>query len=109
MQWLGRYCERSKVHYLALQSFNVSYVVNVASVKLKRTNKDIMRNAHIQKQLILAAIDCCDARSKSKNKKCDHCLVASAQLTWTYQLVALLCIQLAVFLSKRMKQSSTML
>uniref|UniRef100_A0A7S3G9A4 SAM-dependent MTase RsmB/NOP-type domain-containing protein n=1 Tax=Palpitomonas bilix TaxID=652834 RepID=A0A7S3G9A4_9EUKA len=35
------------------------------SVKLKRTNKDILRNSHIQKQLILAAIDCCDAKSKT--------------------------------------------
>lgn len=35
------------------------------SVKLQRTIKDIQRNAHLQKELLLAAIDCTDAKSKT--------------------------------------------
>eukprot|EP00871_Galdieria_phlegrea_P004866 jgi/Galph1/5380/GphlegSOOS_G4048.1 len=33
------------------------------SVKTNRTEKDIIRNSTLQKQLLLAAIDCCDAHS----------------------------------------------
>jgi ribosomal RNA methyltransferase Nop2 len=33
------------------------------SVKTNRTLDDVKRNSHLQKELILAAIDCCNARS----------------------------------------------
>jgi ribosomal RNA methyltransferase Nop2 len=35
------------------------------SVKLQRTIKDIQRIAHIQKELLCAAIDCTDHKSKT--------------------------------------------
>ncbi|XP_013393927.1 25S rRNA (cytosine-C(5))-methyltransferase nop2 [Lingula anatina] len=35
------------------------------AVKASKDEKDIQRCSHIQKQLILAAIDCCDAKSKT--------------------------------------------
>ena len=35
------------------------------AVKLNKDDKDILKNMHVQKELILAAIDCCDAKSKS--------------------------------------------
>ncbi|PVD36885.1 hypothetical protein C0Q70_03875 [Pomacea canaliculata] len=34
-------------------------------VKLRKDEKDIQRCAHLQKELILSAIDCCDAKSKT--------------------------------------------
>jgi len=34
------------------------------SVKIQRTMKDIQKTAHLQKELVLAAIDCVDAKSK---------------------------------------------
>ena len=34
-------------------------------VKTSKEEKDILRCSHLQKELILAAIDCCDAKSKS--------------------------------------------
>ncbi|KAL5014944.1 hypothetical protein ScPMuIL_009214 [Solemya velum] len=34
-------------------------------VKTNKDEKDIMRCAHIQKELLLSAIDCCDAKSKT--------------------------------------------
>ena len=35
------------------------------AVKLNKDEKDILKNMHVQKELILAAIDCCDAKSKT--------------------------------------------
>lgn len=34
-------------------------------VKVNKDEKDILRCSHLQKELLLAAIDCCDAKSKS--------------------------------------------
>ncbi|XP_074654658.1 uncharacterized protein LOC141908477 isoform X2 [Tubulanus polymorphus] len=36
-----------------------------SAVKMNKDEKDIQRCAHIQRELLLAAIDCCDAKSKS--------------------------------------------
>ena len=35
------------------------------SIKLHRTLEDVKKNAHLQKELLLAAIDCCNARSST--------------------------------------------
>jgi 25S rRNA (cytosine2870-C5)-methyltransferase len=35
------------------------------SVKIQRTLKDIQKMAHLQKELLRAAVDCCDANSQT--------------------------------------------